>query len=86
MIKSTGFFLLLLLSIVFLCEAGSYHRRNTDSIFAKREEDCDISCNGDLADCADRCSQSQAAGKFSLRVVCQNGYCYCGFEIINDVP
>ncbi|KAG0749458.1 hypothetical protein G6F26_002949 [Rhizopus arrhizus] len=80
MFKYTLFYLLALFALIALSEAGSYHRRSP----LERREECDISCTDNLANCPQRCAKSPVASRKNLRTVCQNGICYCGFEIGSD--
>jgi hypothetical protein len=76
--------LTLLSCIISICQAGSFHRRITENLFEKREENCDISCPGSR--CADSCNNSGVDKNkvTNIRVVCQDGACYCGFEVADD--
>ncbi|KAI7901139.1 uncharacterized protein BX663DRAFT_515077 [Cokeromyces recurvatus] len=85
--KITLYILCLMILALSLCEAGSYQRTKATGleIFAKREENCDVSCTGELSNCAERCRRSRVASIVGdLRVVCQEGVCYCGFEVGSD--
>ncbi|KAI9476496.1 MAG: hypothetical protein EXX96DRAFT_577352 [Benjaminiella poitrasii] len=83
--KALLFTLCLVLSVMSICQAGSYHRTKAAELFTKREENCDISCNGELANCSERCKRSRVTSIVGeLRVVCQEGTCYCGFEVGSD--
>ncbi|GAN09963.1 hypothetical protein MAM1_0307c09496 [Mucor ambiguus] len=77
--------LALICSIISVGQAGSFHRRSTEHLFEKREENCDISCPSNA--CAEICNNSNIDRNqvSDVRVVCQEGVCYCGFEVADDV-
>ncbi|KAL4205882.1 hypothetical protein AB4K20DRAFT_1925773 [Rhizopus microsporus] len=88
MFKYCLFYALVFSILILTSEAGSYHRQTPKkrSPLLKRE-DCDISCNGELANCADRCYNSRIGrekGRDAIKVVCQSNMCYCGFEAGDD--
>lgn len=76
--------LALICSTISVCQAGSFHRRSTEHLFDKREENCDISCPSNA--CAETCNNSRIDRNqvSDIRVVCQEGICYCGFEVADD--
>ncbi|GAA5803926.1 hypothetical protein HPULCUR_009411 [Helicostylum pulchrum] len=72
------------LGLFSMCKAASVYNYVIPELL-KREEDCNISCDGIVDDCAQRCAKShihEIVG--DLRVVCQEGYCYCGFQVHED--
>lgn len=79
--------LLFLVSLgISMCDAASaYTNRHVLPLLLKREENCDISCSGENANCEERCKRSHIASIVGeLRYVCQEGVCYCGFEKKDD--
>jgi hypothetical protein len=85
MIKSI-IFLFCCLCIISLCESATVYNKYVIPSLTKREDGCDISCTGELSNCAERCERSSVRKLVrELRVVCQDNQCYCGFEQRDDV-
>jgi hypothetical protein len=74
--------ILLIVSFIAFCQAGSYHRQVLSDILSKRD-----TCNYTFEDgaCQDRCAKSKAKDNASVRdrliAVKVDDICYCGFQV-----